>query len=136
MSTNILDLFPIGASIDFDVYPSGILGTGFKSMKVEGIVDYETTRFFKLDPASVHAMVYSQLPIGTPNDFRSYSYLKLRHPNGDVQCVGIPWINHSTVVVKTTQTVTAIIRNAKASDLEQIRLLLVSGGYNPEMKIE
>lgn len=130
------ELFPTGATIDFDVYPSSILGSGFKSMKVECIVDYETTRFFKLDPASMHAMVYPQLPAGTPNDYRSYAYVKLRHPNGDVQCLGVPWINASTVVVKTSQTVTAVIRNVKAADLEQIRLLLVAGGYAPEMSIE
>lgn len=130
------ELFQQGSTIDFDVWPSQVLGASFKSMKVEAILDFETTRFFKLDPASMHAMVYPTLPTGTPNDFRAYSYLKLRHPNGDIQCLGVPWIKADTVVAKTTQEITAVIRNAKVGDLEQVRLALVAAGFAPEMSIK
>lgn len=130
-------IFPIGATINFSVYPSAALGANFKNLKVLGIVDHETTRFFKLDPAAMHAMVYSTLPAGTPNDYRSYSYLKLRHPNGDVQCIGVPWIIAATVSVVTTQTVEAKIFNVAVGDVEKIRQLLVAGGYdNIEVNLE
>lgn len=135
--TSVYESFPIGATINFEVYPNEVLGSGFKSLVIEAIVDHETTKFFKLDPAALHAQVYSRLPVGTPNDYRSYSYLKLRHPNGEVQCIGIPWIRLDTVAVVTTQTVVAKVFNAATADLEQIRLLLVAAGYdNIEIGLE
>lgn len=129
MTTEYYSAFPYGANVSFEVYPVETLGTGFKNVKVEGIVDHETAILLKLDPAAVHAQVYSRLPVGTPNDYRSYPYLKIRHPNGQVQCLGIPWINLATVQTVMTQSINVRISAVTPADVERVSLALRHAGY-------
>jgi len=129
--------FPFGANVSFQVYPSQILGAEFKNVRVDGIIDYATAQLLKLDTAAVHAQVYSSLPTGTPNDHRQYQYLKLTHPNGAVQCIGIPWIKLDTVAVVLSTAISIRVLQAVPGDVEKLRQVLAYAGFNHfEIKVE
>lgn len=119
--------FELGSTVSFEVYPSAILGTGFKRMKVMGILDADSARGW-IDPESMHANVYSQLPDGTPDAFDEYYYLKIKGPDGQINCVGLPWIIASSIEVHATNTVKLTIENVSQSDIERLRKALAANG--------
>lgn len=100
---SIYDKFSINDVVSFDVYPTAILGSGYKNVKVLAILDADSARGF-IDPRTMHAQVYPTLPDGTPNHFDDYSYLKVKMANGTVTAIGAPWIrSESLVVVSSTK---------------------------------
>lgn len=119
-----------GKVVSFSVRPTGLIPTVFSRVKVLAVLDPDTAIVFIEDPAAVHANVFASLPVGTPNSFRGYNYVKLQLANGEVTCLGLPWIDFSTLVVHENATMTITVNNISNSDVEPIRQLLVRNGYN------
>lgn len=125
-----IDSSHIGKIVSFDVLPAAVLGMGtYSFVKVLGILDAASTFQF-IDPVAMHANVYPTLPPGTPNRFDSYSYAKIRFQNGQVTCVGLPWITAGTLIVHEGTTLRATIYNTSASELNRLRQALVANGFN------
>lgn len=118
----------IGKLLSFSVYPSAILGTVYTRVKVLAILDAETA-FQYIDPASLHANVYPTLPQGVPDQYDGYLYAKLRLQNGAVTCIGLPWIDASTVVEVADLQYLVTVSNVNAGDFERIRTALVANGF-------
>lgn len=120
----------INASCSFEVYPSTILGTDFKGVKILAILDAATTAFYGFDAAAMHANVYPMLAgTGTPNDYTAYSYVLLAMPSGQKQVIGIPWIKDSTFVISQQRTVQFSIDNINDTDVTKILAVLSANGY-------
>ena len=125
----MLTLNDIGKTINFEVYPAAILGTTFDRVEVMAFLDAQSAQQF-IDPATLHANVYPTLPTGTPNRFDSYPYLKIRLSNGTITCLGLPWINTSTISYEENITYLIRVPNAGGVDYERLRLAMISNGYN------
>lgn len=121
--------FEVSHSYSFDVYPSNVLGTGFRNCTVLAIMDHDTAAA-QVDTVALHTQVYPYLPTGTPDDPTVYTYIKVKLPNGDITILGMPWINLETIQEVTRTTITATIRDVSANDLDKIRRILEANGYD------
>lgn len=120
----------IGKVVSFTVYPAAIIGTAFSRVRILGIVDADTVRVFGRDPAALHANVFPTLPVGTPNNYRAYSYLKVKLPSGQDEFVGLPWINIGTIAIHANTQYRVDVFDANAGDAQAIREALVMRGFN------
>ena len=118
----------IGKIVSFNVYPAAILGTGFNFVKIKGILDARSA-FQYIDPPSLHANVYPTLPVGTPNRYDAYTYGKLDLPNGDETCVGMAWINGSTLQVHENTGFTVAIVDSSPDRFAALRNALIQAGF-------
>lgn len=125
------DNFNIGDIVNFDVYPTAILGSGYKNVTVESIINYNTAKRLGFDADAVHANVYPTLPAGTPNKASDYLYLVIKHVSGNTEILGLPWINEATLVQVQYTTVRVLVPNAGAADIEKISKALLSNGFTP-----
>jgi len=124
-----LDLVTAKAVISFEVYPSAILGTNFNDVRVEAILDAETTRLLGYDPWSMHANVYPTLPDGTPNDPNDYMFVRVRQGSGETTIVGMPWIRESTVTLSSNSVVSLKVVDVGPEDVTKIVNALSANGY-------
>ena len=125
---SIYHYLQFGNVISFDVYPSAILGTEFKDVQVLATLDKDTAMLW-IDADSMHINVFPTLPPGVPDDPNQYQYVKLRHTNGNVSVIGIPWIRAQTVEVSTRGTLTILVENATPEDRERVVRALSANGY-------
>jgi hypothetical protein len=130
---NIQDL-PLGAMVSFDFHPVAMLGTGYKNAKLLAVLDADTARQF-IDPVAKHANVYPTLPVGTPDKYDGYYYLKLRLANGSIDVVGIPWIKDETFVQVTTKSMRLTVENVAAADQNKVLEALSANGFTA-VKVE
>lgn len=124
-----INALKLGDTVSFDVYPSAILGTSFKRVKVLAILDMDSARQW-IDPVAMHINVYPTLPEGTPNRPSDYYYVKIRLPNGQVTCLGLPWIREETITVHDQTTMRVTIENIGPEDVERVIKALSANGYN------
>jgi hypothetical protein len=124
--------FLIGKTYSFAVYPTALLGNGFQNCKVLGVMDADSARRAGMDVEAQHARVYPTIPtsVGIPNDPNQYNYVQLMTAAGVRTILGIPWIDDSTVVEVTSQTITAVIGNVTPTDLTRIKQILANNNYN------
>lgn len=115
-------------TVNFEVYPSTLIGTSFKNVRVIGLVDHTGVNF---DAAARHANVYSTLPPGTVNDFTAYMYLKVQLASKAIDFVGIPWIKENTLTILDGKAVTVVFPNSgDATTIQRIRDMCLNNGFN------
>lgn len=119
----------LGETVSFDVYPAAILGTAFKRVKVMGVMDMESAKHL-IDPIALHINVYPTLPAGTVDNPAQYYYVKVKLSNGQVTCVGLPWIREESIVVHQSTTLNLTIENVGVDDISRVVKALASNGYN------
>ena len=49
--------------------------------------------------------------------------------SGDITIIGLPWINNETIKKVSATTIRATIRNVTPDDLDRLRRVLLSNGY-------
>lgn len=118
----------LNSTVSFDLHPSQLLGTGYKRAKLLAIMDAATAAHW-IDPVAQHANVFPTLPVGTPNRYDAYPYLKLKLASGDITAIGLPWIKDETFVVATTRSIRITIDDVSPTDQENIMLSLSANGF-------
>lgn len=113
----------------FDVYPSATLGTGFKNVTVQAILDYQTALGLS-DIEAIHISVFPTLPPGTPNRPQDFDYLLIRTEGGESTVIGIPWIIAETIELIESLQINVLIDGVGTADLERIRACLSQNGYD------
>lgn len=113
----------------FDVHPSAILGTAFKNVTVQAVLDYQSALSFS-DLEALHVNVYPHLPAGTPNRPQDFDYLLLRTEGGDQTIIGIPWIVDETLELVESLKMNVVIDGVGSADIERVRACLSQNGYN------
>jgi hypothetical protein len=126
---SILSKLALGSTVSFDVYPAGIIGSSFQDVKVLAILDMDTAAD-RIDPVALHINVKPTLPPGTPDDPQDYHYLKLKHPNGAIEIIGVPWIREETIVHSQSGTLVITVDNVGPEDRETISHALAANGYH------
>lgn len=121
--------FNIRGVYNFSVHPSAILGSDFNNVTILGILDYETA-LQTVDIPAIHTSVFPYLPSGIPDDPSQYDYVRIRTASGVATIIGIPWIDLDTLVEVESRRATVVIEGVSNSDVERIRLALVSNGFN------
>lgn len=129
---SLTDLLKIGSVASFELYPAPILGSVFKDVTVLAVLDQDTANFW-IDTVAMHTNVYPMLPAGTPNNPNQYHYLKVRHSNGEVSIIGMPWIKPHTVVISDKRQLTLIFNQLDAVDMERIISAIHSVGYRVDI---
>ena len=122
-------VFSVNTKYSFEVYPISILGNEYKNVIMLGIVNPAIAQRF-LDIDAVHNQVYPYLPKGTRDDPRAYDYVMIRTVSGEITVLGIPWINHDTVVEVESSTMIVEIMDVSSSDMDKVRDALILNGYN------
>lgn len=125
--------FQTRMAYSFDVYPT-ILGTGFKNVTVQAILDYQTALGFA-DLEAIHQNVFKYLPSGTPNRPQDFDYLLIRTDTGSNTILGIPWIVEESIVLKQSLKINVTIEDVGSADIEKVRACLSQNGYD-KIKIE
>lgn len=116
----------LGKTVTFSVYATGILQQEFTNVRVMGIFGSDTARQY-IDPATMHVSVYPSLPAGTPNNHQAYLYLQIKFPNGDMTCLGTPWIDSNTVVIDPDKVNRQFLfRNISVAQVELLRQLVIA----------
>lgn len=118
----------LNSTVSFDLHPSQLLGTGYKRAKLLAILDAATAGNW-IDPIAAHANVYPTLPVGTPNKYDAYPYLKLRLASGEITAIGLPWIKDETFVVATTRSIRLTVDDVSPEDQENIIKALSANGF-------
>lgn len=124
---SLFQISDIGRVLSFQTYAGSLLGIDFTRVKLTAILDYASVSDF--EPAVRHAQVYPSLPVGSPDDFRSYLYVKLTLENGKPAVVGLPWIKASTIVWFNEGSVTVTLRNTPVSELSRLSAVLKSNNF-------
>lgn len=113
----------------FDLWPAAILGTGFKRVTVQAILDYQSAQGFG-DIEALHQNVKAMLPSGTPDRPQDFDYLLLRTEEGVNTIIGIPWIIEESVVLVESLKANVLIEDIGSADIERIRACLTQNGFN------
>lgn len=127
----VLSKMGLGDTVSFDVYPQ-ILGTGFKRVKVLAFLDMDTAKYW-IDPLAMHINVYPSIPQTTPNRADGYSYVKIQFQNGDVTCLGIPWIREETIEKHQGGSMSIRWNDITVEEMDKIVLALTSNGHYPDV---
>lgn len=127
--------FKIGSSYVFETYAGSILGTTFKEATCVAIMDGETA-LRENDVISIHANVFPSLPVGTPNSYSGYPYVKFKLKTGQSMILGMPWIKENTISLVETVNVQVTVKLNSISEADNVRRALVSNGITDfEIKI-
>lgn len=127
----IYDYLEIGNTITFEVYPSEIIGARFEDVKVVTRGDMNFARLFGIDPAAMHKNVYPFLPPTVENDPESYQYVALKHPNGSITVIGVPWIKVDTVRISQRGTLILTVEDVGVVERERVVQALSAIGITP-----
>lgn len=112
--------------ISFEVYPSNILGSNFKDVKLEGVLNARLAASL-VDIYSLHANIYPQLPEGSvPDDPTAYSYIEVQHRSGETTVIGTPWIREDTLSLTGSRRYVLTFENITEQDFNHIRLALAA----------
>lgn len=130
----IYDYIQAGNILTFEVYPSTIIGSRFEDVKVMGTFDIDTAKYF-IDPVAMHINVYPFLPEITENDAGAYQYVKVKHPNGSISVIGVPWINPDTVRISQRGTLKITIEDVGVVERERTVQAIEATGIKPS-KVE
>lgn len=128
MSKTVHDYLTFGNTISFEVYPASILGTRFDNVKVMGTFDKDTARMW-IDPDAMHVNVFPTLPSGVPDDPNQYQFVKLKHTNGSITILGVPWIREDTIQISQKGTLTVTVNDVGPADRDRIIRALSANGY-------
>lgn len=111
----------IGKTVSFDTAAPGVLGANRQNVTVMAVLDLDTVMMLR-DVMAVHHQVRSYMPT-LPAAAGSYNYVKLKHSNGELEYLGVPWIKDNTIEViemremilripQITHTTESIVREA------------------------
>lgn len=125
----------IGQRFSFEVYPSAILGNGFKDVTLEGFISPSMAQAFGTDIAAMHANVYRTLPSTTPNDPLKYNWMRIKHQNGSFSTLGVPYVRPESVVVATEGVLDLRFTGVTAADQTRILEALSANGYTPSINL-
>ncbi|WP_144106665.1 phage DNA polymerase-associated SH3 family protein [Paraburkholderia sp. BCC1886] len=120
--------YQIGQVLSFSLYPTAVLGNSLDNVTVLGTLDQDSANAI-IDTVGMYLKVAPYLPSPVPTGADQYNYIKVKTSQGVITALGMPWINESTIVATTNQTITATISGVTASDVTGVQNALISNGY-------
>lgn len=118
----------VGKVISFSLYAPSVLGNGYTNVKVVGAVSADIAKTYA-DIITQHTQVYSSLPPGTVDNYKSYEYLLIKNANDNIVPIGFPWIQGTPTLSASTIT-TFTFNNLSANQVRDLEIIVRSNGYN------
>lgn len=125
--------FKINSSYTFNNRAPAVLGSGYKNAKLVAILDAKMAASF-INIQSSHVNIYPYLPQSTPDAPEKYTYLVF-DISGERKVIAEEWIDETSVVESSTQSVQIDIQNVTTQDIAKIRNALTIGGFSATIKI-
>lgn len=120
--------FQIKQRYNIDVYPSAVLGNGFKNVTVLAILNYESALMFA-DIHAIHANVFAYLPPGTPDRPEEYEYILLKTASGQNTVLARQWINEDSIRLVASSKAIVTIEEVGSDNIEALRAALYQNGF-------
>lgn len=117
----------IGTAYDIQLHAPAILGTGYKSATVLGLLDYSSAIALE-DVSAIHANIYPLLPNGTAINPAKLIYAKIRTTTEETRVLALEWMSAQPTVVSST-AITITITNVSQSNIPAITAILRANGY-------
>lgn len=118
----------IGKTVSFDTYGTHILGTTFDRVAFVGILDTDSARHIE-DVAGLAEAMYPSLPAGTPSDYRTYQWIKVKLSDGSYRCLASYWVKDNTVVIHEDVALSLTVTKINTTDIDKVLNLLRAHGY-------
>lgn len=133
-----IDFDLLNTTIDFQVYPSSIIGDNFKGCKVVDNLSHSTaSQLGLISPPAMHSQVYHTLPpeLQVADDYTSYRYLKVQLADGSFTIIGDPWIIASSIKTSGTGKIIMTWEGMSNSDLEELKRITQKNMYPPSSAV-
>jgi len=121
--------FKLNGIYRFDLQAPSILGASLKNVTVVSTMTERSAIRAGLATREIHAKIYSQLPVGTPNNPDAYTYVEFRTMSGETVIMGLPWIKQESIEEITLRPYNVRFDDLPAVDLERLSHLLLTGGF-------
>lgn len=119
----------IGSTVDFNTRAPGLLGANRKNVTISAILDLDTAMLLA-DVRAKHMQVKDIIE-DLPASAGAYSYVKLTSAsNGQVEILGIPWINEESISVVFEHDIVVTISNITNNSENIIRQALLQNGIS------
>ncbi|MNO19215.1 hypothetical protein D3C76_89430 [compost metagenome] len=123
----------VGKTVRFNTLAPSVLGAKRDNVTVKAVLDLDTARLLS-DVRSKHAQVKPLIPT-LPEAAGAYSYVKLVYGNGEVEVLGVPWIDNNTIEVITDRKLIITVDTVSDTTEQLVRQALLQNGIS-NFKIE
>lgn len=123
----------VGSTIRFNTKAPGVLGANRDNVTVTALLDLDTAALLS-DVRAKHAQVRNYIS-ELPQSAGSYKYVKLLYGNGQVEIIGVPWVDDSSIEVITSRQLVIVVDNVSDSTEQLIRQALLQNGIE-NFKVE
>jgi hypothetical protein len=122
--------FDTNSVYSFDLHAPGILGSSYKNVTCTiGSMSERAAIRADCKTREIHAQVFNQLPIGTPNDAGAYTYAEFQTMTGETVVLGLPWIKEDSVQKILSQNYNVKVAGISSSDLPRLRNALLTSDF-------
>ena len=122
--------FEVNGVYSFDLWAPSILGSSYKNVTILTSEMGERSAIRANCPTrELHAQVFSQLPIGTPNNPAAYNYVEFQTAMGEIVTLGLPWIKEDSIEKVLSSNYNIKVGGMSATDLPRLRNMLLTGGF-------
>jgi hypothetical protein len=121
--------YEINSVYSFDLHAAGILGSSYKNVTVRGMMNEASAIRAGCATREIHAQVFSQLPIGTPNNPAAYTYVEFETSMGETLILGMPWIKEDSVQKILSNNYNVKVGGISPTDLPRLRNALLTSGF-------
>ena len=116
-----------GKTVRFNTLAPNILGANRDNVTIVAAdLDLDTAALLS-DVKAKHNQVRNYITT-LPQSAGSYSYVKLRYGNGQVEVLGVPWIDQNTIEVITDRKLTVEVGSVSDSTEQLVREALLQNG--------
>lgn len=127
-----------GDIVSFQLVATNIIGDQRTEVQVDSIINYRTAA--RLDPniASKHANLYPYFKnsVNNVDDPAVYPYISIIARNGEIEIIGVPWINASTYKSIDGRLATISIDNWRADWDAPFRRFMADLGANFTINVQ
>lgn len=118
--------------ISFEVHPVSQLGNGFKDVEYCGSFDAQLAMMLGNDLAAMHGNMYPTLPAGTPADYLTYTYFRVKLPGGAYQVLAEEWVRAGSVTISGNGNGTLNFNNISREEFDKMITACRVNGRAPD----
>lgn len=118
----------IGKTVRFNTTAPNVLGANRDNATVVAILDLDTAAMLS-DVRAKHTQVRSYVP-SLPQSAATYSFVKLLYGNGNIEILGVPWIDNTSIEVITDRRLVITIGNISDTTEQLARQALLQNGIS------
>ena len=125
MASATSNSFTPGMSYSFKLLTNSVLSNTFENVKVLSLAEVSEV---PTDVFALHNVFYPHMNsvADTPS---AYNYIRVKHPNGDTEYVGVPWVDGDSLFVVTEVLLNVTIRGHNPNSQALLSKVLADNGF-------